>query len=214
MSTRPNFLTPVSTIASQLVSEFGRFATASTFPPSFVHSPAIFLSSSALPPQITTLAPAPASTFAASAPKAPVAPVTIAVLPRISNSESGFLRKSSDMTDALSLRRHPSRRAQERAHLRMTDHLSFLRRRHRDQHGDDIVATVDDLPGFVRTDEAGIVRLEDGFLAARDQRELAREHVVDLFRRRGVRPGAAARQKMRQPDRELFGSAGIEPEQA
>ena len=40
----------------------------------------------------TTLAPAPASTLAASAPNAPDAPVTIAVLPRTSNSESGFLR--------------------------------------------------------------------------------------------------------------------------
>src|SRR5262249_27670228 len=46
---------------------------------------------------ITTLAPAPANTLAAIAPNAPVAPVMIAVLPRTSNRESGFLRKSSDM---------------------------------------------------------------------------------------------------------------------
>ena len=44
-------------------------------------------------PHSTTLAPAPASTFAASAPNAPDAPVTIAVLPWTSNSESGFFEE-------------------------------------------------------------------------------------------------------------------------
>src|SRR5262245_18139972 len=102
MSTRPNFFTVASTIASQFVSELGRLATFSTLPPSFSHSAATFFNSAALLAQSTTLAPAPASTFAASAPKAPVAPVTIAVLPRISNKHSGFFTKSSDMTCALS----------------------------------------------------------------------------------------------------------------
>ena len=82
---------------SQFASELGRSATLSTLAPSASHSAATFFSSSALPAASTTLAPAPASTLAASAPNAPEAPVTIAVLPRTSNSEAGFFRKSSDM---------------------------------------------------------------------------------------------------------------------
>ena len=51
------------------------------------------LSSAAAPPaEITTLAPAPASTFAAIAPNAPDAPVTMAVLPFTLNSDSGSFR--------------------------------------------------------------------------------------------------------------------------
>src|SRR5262249_44879856 len=75
-----------------------RLATVATLPPSCSQAAATFFSSAALLAQSTTLAPALASTFAASAPNAPVAPVTIAVLPRMSNRESGFFRKSSDMT--------------------------------------------------------------------------------------------------------------------
>jgi len=67
-------------------------------PPSCSQAAATFFSSPALLAQSTTLAPAPASTFAANAPNAPAAPVTIAVLPRMSNRESGFFRNSSDMT--------------------------------------------------------------------------------------------------------------------
>src|SRR5262249_41562020 len=67
MSTRPNFLTAASTIASQFASELGRFATLSTLPPSFSHSAATFFNSAALLAQSTTLAPAAASTFAAGA---------------------------------------------------------------------------------------------------------------------------------------------------
>ena len=98
MSRLPNFSTAAATSLSQLASEFGRIATLSTFAPSASHSAATFFNSSALPAAITTLAPAPASTFAASAPNAPDAPVTIAVLPRTSNRERGFFRKASDMT--------------------------------------------------------------------------------------------------------------------
>src|SRR5262249_29981584 len=50
--------------------------------------------------------PAPASTCAASAPNAPVAPVTIAVLPLTSNNDSGFFRKSSGISYS-SVSRHP-----------------------------------------------------------------------------------------------------------
>src|SRR3989442_5517991 len=74
----------------------------------------------------------------------------------------------------------------------MTGTASFLRRRYRNQHGHDIVAAVDDLAAFVRPDEAAIVGLEHGLLAAGDQGELAREHVINLFRGRSVGPGAAA----------------------
>src|SRR5215472_18606791 len=85
---------------------------------------------------------------------------------------------------------------------RMTEYASWpltslLRRRHRDQHGHDVVAAIDDLAAFVRPDEAGVVGLEHGLLAAGDEGELAREHVVDLLRgrRRGRRrrPAGSAR---------------------
>ena len=102
MSTRPNFSTAAATILSQLASELGRTAMLATLAPSASHSAATFFSSSARPAAITTLAPAPASTFADSAPNAPDAPVTIAVLPLMSNRECGFFRKSSDMMHVLS----------------------------------------------------------------------------------------------------------------
>src|SRR5207237_8569294 len=94
----PNRLTAASTILSQLAAEFGRRFAASVLAPSPSHSAATVLSASAPPAASTRLQPAPASTLAASAPNAPEAPVTTAVLPRTSNSESGFFRKSSDMT--------------------------------------------------------------------------------------------------------------------
>src|SRR5277367_6309506 len=84
-------------MSSQLASELGRLATISVLPPSSLQASATFCSSAALLADSTTLALAPASTLAASAPNAPDAPVTIAVLPRTSNSESGFFKKSSDM---------------------------------------------------------------------------------------------------------------------
>src|SRR5229473_1070113 len=78
-----------------------RFATIAVtivlLPPSAWHSAATFLSSSSRLAASATLAPAPASTLAASEPNAPDAPVTIAVLPRMSNREAGFFRKSSDI---------------------------------------------------------------------------------------------------------------------
>src|SRR5439155_22524993 len=75
---------------------------------------------------------------------------------------------------------------------RMTPAASLLRRRNRHQHGHDVVAAIDDFAAFVRTDEAGIIGREHGLLAADDERELACEHIVDLFRGRGVGAGAAA----------------------
>ena len=84
--------------ASQLASELGRLATIVDLAR---RAPRIRRRPSSARRrcwrQSTTLAPAPASTLAASAPNAPDAPVTIAVLPLTSNSESGFFRKSSDM---------------------------------------------------------------------------------------------------------------------
>src|SRR6478752_7343017 len=95
MSTRPNLSTAALTILSQFSSELGRNAMISVLAPSFSHSVATFFSSSALLAARTTLAPAPANVFAASAPKAPEAPAIIAVLPLISNKDSGFLRNDS-----------------------------------------------------------------------------------------------------------------------
>src|SRR5215467_9001420 len=100
MSTPPNRFTATSTILSQFAAELGRRFTPSVLAPSPSHSAATALSASAPPAASTRLQPAPASTLAASAPNAPEAPVTIAVLPRTSNSDSGFFRNSSDMTDS------------------------------------------------------------------------------------------------------------------
>src|SRR4051794_23557876 len=97
ISTLPNRFTAAATILSQFSAEFGRSATDSALPPSASHSAATFFNSPALPAASTTLAPAPARTLAASAPKAPEAPVMTAVLPFTSNSDAGFFRKSSDM---------------------------------------------------------------------------------------------------------------------
>src|SRR5215471_7226136 len=99
---------------------------------------------------------------------------------------------------------------------RMTEYASWpltslRRRRYRDQHGHDVVAAIDDLAAFVRPDEASVVGLEYSLLAAGDEGELAREHVVDLLRGRGA--GAAAGQEMREADGKLFRPAGIEAEQ-
>src|SRR5215470_201409 len=181
ISTRPNVLTAAATISLQLASELGRLATVSTLPPSFSHSPATFLSSAALLAHSTTLAPAPASTFAASAPNAPVAPVTIAVLPRTSNSESGFFRMSSDMALLAKKVGAPGDAS-----------AASLHRRHRNRDGADVVATVDDLAVLVGADVAAVTRLHDHLLAAGDHGKLAGQHVVDLLRRRGVGTGAAA----------------------
>src|SRR6185437_86934 len=102
-------------ILSQFAVELGRRFTASVLAPSFSHSAATFLSASAPPAASTTLQPAPASTLAASAPNAPVAPVTSAVLPRTSNRECGFFRMSSDMTGSPFLISPPPERERVRA---------------------------------------------------------------------------------------------------
>src|SRR5436853_2269107 len=97
MSTPPKRCTAAATILSQCAAELGRKLTLSTLAPRFSHSAATLFRASVPPAAMTRLQPAPASTCAASAPNAPVAPVTIAVLPRTSNSDSGFFRTSSDM---------------------------------------------------------------------------------------------------------------------
>src|SRR5580704_1527350 len=173
ISTPPNRFTAASTILSQSAAELGRILIASTLAPSFSQSAVTFFSASAPPAESTTLQPAPASTCAASAPNAPVPPVTTAVLPLTSKSDSGFFKKSSVM-DAFSL---------------------YRRDGHRD--GADIMAAIDDLAALVRTDVAAIALLDDTLLAAGDHREFAGQHVIDLLRRRCVGAGAAARQKMR-----------------
>src|SRR4051794_462694 len=164
ISTPPNRLTAASTMLSQLAAELGRRFTASILAPSAPHSSATAFSASAPPAASTRLQPAPASTLAASAPNAPEAPVTIAVLPRTSNRERGFFKNSSDMADsqlARTFHRHPEARAKRASkgdgpgrssfealaslgRLRMTDHKLFDRR-DRDRDGADIVAAVDDL---------------------------------------------------------------------
>src|SRR5262245_42925178 len=87
----------------------------------------------------------------------------------------------------------------------MTEHVasSVASLRHRrDRHCDraDIVAAVDDLARLVRTDDAGIVLLQHGLLAADDHGQFALEHDINLLRWRSVGARAAARQKMRDAD--------------
>src|SRR5262245_44815116 len=212
MSTPPKRLTAASTILSQFAAELGRRFTVSALAPSPSHSAATFLSASAPPAASTRLQPAPASTLAASAPNAPVAPVTIAVLPRTSNSESGFFKKSSDM--AFSWNRSepfqvmPAPDAgihvlfscnkdvdgRDRPGHGATASLHWC---DRNRDGADLVAAVDDLARLVRTDHAGIVLLQHGLLAAHDHGEFSRQHDVDLLGRRGVGTGAAAGQEVR-----------------
>src|SRR5580693_5722340 len=227
MSTPPNRFTAASTILSQFAAELGRMLTASTLAPRFSQSAATFFSASAPPAASTRLQPAPESTCAASAPNAPVAPVTIAVLPLTSNSESGFFRKSSDMTFTLCLSRHREVRAKRaskgdglgapavsfearavRGHLRMTDY-SLFHRRNRDRNRADLVAAVDNLAALVRADVNAVAGLGDRLLAAGDHRELAGQHVIDLLRRRSVGACAAARQKVRDAEHQRLRAAHL-----
>src|SRR5690349_19896101 len=180
-------------MVAQFSSEFGRLATTWTLPPpSASHSAATFFSPGALLAQITTLAPAPTRTLAASAPNAPVPPVTIAVLPLTLNSDSGSFRKSSDMGTP-SLRR---------------------RRSDRDEDGADLVGAIDDLAAFVRTDVAGVVVAEHRVLAADANRHVAFQHVIDLRGRRRVGTGAAAGKEVRHAGDDRLGDARLGAEQA
>src|SRR5215471_2497653 len=150
MSTRPNLWTADLTTFSQFSSELGRNAMISVLAPSFSHSAATFFSSSALLAARTTLAPAPARVFAASAPKAPDAPAMIAVLPLISNKDSGFLRNDSGI---ISSRYFDGPKGPSLWRVCDCDHD----RAH-------FIATVDDLARFVRLDHAGVIRLEHRLL--------------------------------------------------
>src|SRR5215469_3096865 len=207
MSTPPKRLTATSTTFSQFAAELGRMLIASTLAPSARHSVATWLSASSPPAASTRLQPAPASTLEASAPKAPEAPVTIAVLPRMSKSERGFLRKSSDMIErpvgwghARPCAGHPRLTQQSRAWMAgaspaMTPSV-LLHRRDRHRNRADLVAAVDDLAALVRSDVAAVARTHDRLLATNNDSELARQHIVDLLRRRGVGAGAAAREEV------------------
>src|SRR3954470_5583904 len=192
MSTLLNRSTAALTMVAQFSSEFGRLATTWTLPPpSASHSAAIFFRPGALLAQITTLAPAPARTFAANAPNAPVAPVTTAVLPLTLNSDSGSFRKSSDIGTPDSRRR----------------------RGDRDEDGADLVAAVDDLAAFVRPDIAAVVLAQHRLLAADDDGQFAGKNVIDLLGRRGVGTGAATGQEMRHSGDERLGAACLGAEQ-
>src|SRR5215813_4287845 len=165
MSTRPNLSTAAFTILWQFSSELGRSAMISALAPSFSHSAATFLSSSALLAASTTLAPAPASVFAASAPKAPDAPVMMAVLPLMSNSARGLFRNASDMVPSQACR--PS--------------LGWIGYRHHDRAH--LVAAVDDFTRFILFDHAGIVGFQNRFLAVDDDGQFTAQHEIDLLRR-------------------------------
>src|SRR6266566_6372259 len=229
MSTPPKRCTAAATILSQCAAELGRKLMLSTLAPSFLHSAATLFSASAPPAAMTRLQPAPANTCAASAPNAPVAPVTIAVLPRTSNNDSGFFRKSSAMTFLSCLCRHSEVRTQRASknegrapaascegreachragHFRpdMTE-LFLLHRGDGDRYRADSVAAIDNLARFVRADIAAVARLHDHLLAAGDDSELAGKHVIDLLGRRSIGAGAATRQEMRYAENQVLRAA-------
>src|SRR5580700_1050043 len=200
MSTPPKRFTAASTILSQFAAELGRMLTVSTLAPRFSQSAATFFSASAPPAASTTLQPAPESTCAASAPNAPVAPVTMAILPLTSNRESGFFRKSSDMVISQRHGLFPSpacgggwggglRPRRLPRWLRLAPSgiaslaaspasgggiISSLHRRHGHRNRADLIAAVDDLAAFVRADVDAVAGLGHRLLAAGDHRELAR----------------------------------------
>src|SRR5215475_2702531 len=166
MSTRPNLSTAAFTILSQFSSEFGRSATTSVLLPSFSHSPATFLSSSVLLAASTTFAPAPASVFAANAPKAPEAPVTIAVLPLMSNSASGLFRNASDMVSSRNFLVHQQACPGDDGPKKIRRSLGWSGHRHHDRAH--FVTAVDDFTRFIWFDHAGIVGFQNRFLAVDD----------------------------------------------
>src|SRR5580700_856551 len=233
MSTPPKRLTAASTTFSQLAAELGRMLMVSTVAPSVSHAAATSLRASSPPAASARLQPAPASTLEASAPNAPEAPVTMAVLPRMSNSARGFLRKSSDMWVALAcspdeairaftpvfdgLRRNPGTAAPalRKRSMRATGSAgrpASLHGRDRDRDGADLVAAIDDLAVLVGADVATVALAHDRLLAADDHGELARKHVVDLLGRRGVGTGTAARQEVRDAENQRLRAAHLGPE--
>src|SRR5580704_6240721 len=230
ISTPPKRLTAASTILSQFAAELGRMLTVSTLAPSFSQSAATFFSASAPPAASTTLQPVPESTCAASAPNAPVAPVTIAVLPLTSKSESGFFRKSSDMTSPRVFKlvmpreggapsnRGPTNSSQAPAitgrppSRTLTSMLFHRRDRHRDRA--DLIAAVDDLAAFVGADVDAVAGLGDRLLAADDHGELARKHVINFLRRPSVVAGATARQEVRDAEHQRLRDAHLGAEYA
>src|SRR5689334_1549157 len=83
-----------------------------------------------------------------------------------------------------------------------------------DQHGADMVAAVDDLAHLAGRDGATVVAAEHALAPVDDDRHLAVEHDIDFFERRGIRPGAAAGQELRQADPLVGGAAGFKALQA
>ena len=108
---------PLSRSPRSWLPSSGASSTASTLPPSFLHSPRPSPVRRRCRRRSRHWRRPPQALSAASAPNAPDAPVTIAVLPLTSNSESGFLRKSSDIDAPLRHARpcagHPAFRASQ-----------------------------------------------------------------------------------------------------
>src|SRR5580692_10664895 len=83
----------------------------------------------------------------------------------------------------------------------MTPAASF-HRRHSHRDGANVVAAIDDLAAFVRTDVAAVARLHDRLFAAGDHGQLTSHYIIDLLRRRSVGTGASARQEVRDAEDE------------
>src|SRR5215467_13940984 len=99
-STRPKRVSAVSSIALASSSESGRRTMVSTSPPTSRTSAATSSSSPLVPEASTSLPPSAPSAIAQPRPKAPEAPVTIATLPLLSNSDNG-LRSCSEIMGSL-----------------------------------------------------------------------------------------------------------------
>src|SRR5258705_1696566 len=106
-SRRPKRLSSVSSSALASSSESGRRTMASASPPASRTSAATSSSSPLLPEASTSLPPSAPSAIAQPRPKAPEAPVTIATLPLLSNSDSGWRSCSEIMSGPSACRSLP-----------------------------------------------------------------------------------------------------------
>src|SRR5215471_4355025 len=173
ISTPPKRAVALLVISSHARSESGRTLSPSTSAPRSRHWAATTSSSALLPAAMTRRAPT-----------APEAPVTMATLPLISNSDVG-LRRSS-----------------------------FIGRSgriwHHHQHSADLISAVDDFTHLSGRNGAGIEPTEHRLLAVDNHRHLPAENHVDLLDRRRVRTSATSRQKVRQTHPLMGGASGFE----
>src|ERR1700733_7380126 len=73
----------------------------------------------------------------------------------------------------------------------------------------DIVTAIDDLAAFVRADVNAVARLGHDLVAAGDHRQLSRQDVINLLRRRCVGTSATTREKVRDAENQRLRAAHL-----